>query len=166
MRLTSITRVSFASVLVLVAAACGGGSSNPSTGPGSTSTPAGGGPTSAICSLVTAAEMSQFMALTLTIDPAGSNTTKCDYTTAADDPVTALVEVRYDTATLATDKTVWSGGSDQTVGGHPGYWVENVKALWVDLGSQRLVVQLVAFGAVTANEALAQQVMEKALSRI
>jgi len=179
MSLTSIARVSLASVLVFAAAACGS-SSNPSTGPGSSPAPAGGGTapvgggtTSAICSLVTAEEMGQFLSSTATIQPGLESDAayRCDFQLTQAGVYAGIAGVRYDPNTLAETKTTsegagYTGGADETVGGHPAYWNGDLESLFVDLGSQRLVVQLVLSGTVTATEALAQQVMEKALSRI
>ncbi len=142
--------------LLLVAAACGSsnGSPNPSNGH-----------TTAICSLVTADEMSSLLSATAAMNAGQSDDTKCNFTLTNGTAAAGIAEIRYDVNPLTLDESIYPGGDAETVDGKSGYWSNDVGCLWVDLGTQRLVVQLV-LDSTNATEALAQQVMEKALSRM
>ncbi len=126
-------------------------------------TQAGGLPTTAAagggdCALISAAKVTSIVGSTMTVqDSKPDNCTFLgDFTSQSG---FGGLNVRTGSGeTISAAKTVWGGGQDLTVAGHPAYWAPGVTALYVDLGGGNSMVVQIVGGDATKDLDVAQKI--------
>lgn len=155
------------------AAATAAASVAPTTGAASSAaatTAASQGPTAALCSLLTPAELNA--ATGKTYEAGVPDTTGGCLWNVGKTQVNNgnLISASMQDADLAMIKGAFPGGADTTVAGHAGYWngKQGLQTMWVDLGGGRLF--LLSFPRSEdlgpADQAIAQALAELAVGKM
>jgi hypothetical protein len=126
-------------------------------------------PTTGICTLLPAADVSTVVGMPATVAPDQDDPTNCLYNIG--DPGELIpeyaVSVRLEAGDFTGPKAAFPGGQDIGDIGDGAYWAPGVTTLWFLRGGQMYTIQLVLFGEDDGDAlAIARGLAEAVLSRL